>query len=121
MRISDWSSDVCSSDLVRAIDAEWRNRLADRELTADKSSRGIEILRRRQLKERVKLRCLLDRLFHLAVAHKLLRELTGVHRVERVLMLQLGCEQIQEHIEVCCEFSSGRSRCSRIEIGRAHV
>src|SRR3546814_17907741 len=27
MRISDWSSDVCSSDLLIAGEAKWRNRL----------------------------------------------------------------------------------------------
>jgi len=56
-----------------------------------------------------------DLLLHAAELHQLGRELVGIHRSGRVLVLQLRQEQMQERVEV------GRQRRQRVRAARARA
>src|SRR3546814_9146273 len=94
MRISDWSSDVCSSDLVIAMMAVNRpEKAADGEMAADKYKR------------------LGERLFRIAP-----------DGLERGKMFELvSCQQVGSRFHVV-EWASPVWRChDSFQIGRAHV
>src|SRR3546814_12684357 len=91
MRISDWSSDVCSSDL-----------LAD---VIDGTERHAVLLQRDEL---FQILVLLDLLFDAGKQHELIRKLVGVERRHRVLELELRRQESQEVVAT-----------SRKQIGRA--
>src|SRR3546814_4275067 len=111
MRISDWSSDVCSSDLSTAV------RVRD-DIDGILVSRGIlHINKNFQVSE--------ERAF------SLLQHEVGTHIVTyyngKAQPLKLfyigvpGYEELQEGLAVFAEYLTGGLTLSRMKIGRAHV